>query len=341
MTRLEPDLFDRLNSQISHAQVQQLCQEFAPLLTDQVSWMVATLNKGKELTIICNPDRVAAINAQSQAIASRAWEIAFIASIRLYCEDKHLWTISRSKSCLKLEATRSFAQEGETMTVEAPEKTATSTAAPKKSLKPSAPTASQLEQQITTLAQKTGKSEAQIFAGILNEIPEALVIKGLKKLIDQEIESEVDAFRQSKRSEFLGVASNSTRNGSNNNKRKNTSSVKAKSAAKTSAVDTSTTNPRFRSFVKGARINRTLINFLVAQGYDTAKREEVVRTIANLPVTSHPEMAESFPEKCLSKILKIHRGGDRASVIAAAQKLGEKSKVDQPKSETEPAEAAT
>jgi hypothetical protein len=290
------------------------------------------------LILICDPDQVAEIEANQQYLADQAFKIAFAWKLTLYCQEHLLWTIStkdisNEKTCPKLNES-SFMQESN-MSVQAPEKPKVSRQpkASKTAVQPDFPSKTELQSglplaiQVQNFAAKTGRSVAEIYAGVVANLPSDVAIAGLNRLIDFEIESEVEDFRRSRRSEFLGQAQNNG-NGAVKQSRKPAEKSSKPTATKTRrAIAPSSSKPtRFKAFETGKRLATTISNFLTAQKYGDVKEQELLLTLSALSATApeHPEVLESLPERIMARIIKAHKGSDRPAIISAVKRLLEK-----------------
>lgn len=98
-----------------------------------------------------------------------------------------------------------------------------------------------------------------------------------------------------------------------------------KSAAtpKPPKTDAGESSPRFKEFTRATGYEKTIGNFLTAQGWDDTKRAETLEAIAVLPDTATDTSA--FSERCMVKLLSKYAKGDRQNArikfINAAKKI--------------------
>lgn len=288
------------------------------------------------LFLICAPDQQLALEKALPRLSKQAYILCGAVEISLYCNHQLINTL---ETCNKLKKhPANFSKfNGETMT----SATLTKTEVQSAQSTTSSATANQsigLSQIVENLAQKTGQTPEAIAIEILNKLPIDVAMPAIQQHVDNFLEQDFIAYQEQKRKEFLGIGKKAEGSAS-------TTTPSATNGAATAEAKEAKTkriyrrrSMSFKGFEPARNSERTLGNFLKAQGWDEAKRIEVIEAIASLSpeIPTQPEALETLPEQAMKKILSLSKN-TRKAIISAAQKM--KGQPSEPSSE--PAETTT
>ena len=323
------------------SRIQRLNSAYPKLLSGVT---VVLLNQPeRSLILVCDGQKKAAeLQRRSIDLRLSAWFICAAESISIYAKDKLIAIQSAAAAIIK-ELGYTFeicsSKEHLDMVAEAPAKprrsrnqtsSTRSNTSTRKTRSNSANkignVAADLSNMIGTLSKKTNETIETIALGILNSLPEDTRRTAIEAWADNFLKDDFEQYRASRRNEVFGLltggsaASSATAptNGAT------ATAPKTERQPKQERQLRAATTLRFKTFSAGKSAEKSISNFLNAQGYDAARRIEVIEAIAALSLETPEQSVESFEEQAIKRILKSYPRGrqpSRKAIIQAAQRM--------------------